>query len=98
MLELGEFSESMHFEVGVHAARSSLEKLYLIGDYSKYVLEGALSAGFDEKNIFINENPNAPEITAEQIHAHSNDELILFKASRKIGLERIIDILKKAEK
>lgn len=98
MLELGEFGESMHFEIGVHAARSSLENLYIIGEYSKYVLEGAVSAGFDKDKVFINENPNAPEITARQIRENSFGELILFKASRKIGLERIIDILKKAEK
>lgn len=98
MLELGEFSENMHFEIGVHAAKSSLENLYLIGEYSKIVLEGAISAGFDANKVFVNENTNAPEITAADIRTHSSDELILFKASRKIGLERIIDILKKAEK
>ena len=96
MLELGNLSADMHFEVGAHAARSQLENLYIFGEYSKYVYDGAIAGGFDKSRIFINEDADAPEITANDILRHSSDEKILFKASRKMRLERIIDILKKA--
>ena len=96
MLELGDFSADMHFEVGVHAAGSSLENLYILGEYSKYVYDGAIAGGFDKNRIFINEDPEKPEITAKDILTHSSNEKILFKASRKMRLERIVDILKKA--
>ena len=98
MLELGAFSENLHFEIGFHAAKSNLENLYLVGNFTKYIYDGALAGGFDKNKIFINESSEAPEITAAQILLHSPDEVILFKASRKIKLERIIDILKKARK
>ena len=98
MLELGDFSEDMHFEIGLHASKCELDNLYVIGSYSNYIYEGAVAGGFDKNKIFINENPNIPETTANQILNHSSNEVILFKASRKIKLERIIDILKKVKK
>ncbi len=98
MLELGGFSEDMHFKIGFHAASANLEKLYLIGEFSRHIANGAIAGGFDKNNVFINEDAENPEITASQILRYSNDGVILFKASRKIKLERIIDILKKAQK
>ena len=98
MLELGDFSEELHYKIGLCASKSGIDKLYLIGAFSDSVLHGAVAGGFDKNRIFINEDAQQPEITAEQILTHSKDEVILFKASRKIRLERIIDILKKAEK
>lgn len=98
MLELGEFSEALHYKVGFHAAKSGLERLYLIGEFSNCISEGAVAGGFDKNKIYINHNADNPEATASQILTHSANEVILFKASRKIKLERIIDILKKAQK
>ena len=98
MLELGDLSEELHFKIGYRAACSDIKNLYLVGEFSKFILEGALAGGFDKERIFINENAENPEITAAQILKYSSDEVILFKASRKIKLERIIDILKKALK
>ncbi len=97
MLELGDLGKKLHFEVGALAAECRLDKLYLIGDFSKDMYNGAVSGGFDKNRIFINEDAQAPEITADQIIRHSSSEVILFKASRKIRLERIINILKKAQ-
>lgn len=98
MLELGEFSEGLHYEIGLHAASANIESLYLIGEYAKYIFEGAVAAGFDKNKIFVNENPADAQKSADDILKHSSNEVILFKASRKIKLERIIDILKKARK
>ena len=98
MLELGDLSQSMHFELGTHAAHSSIERLYIIGNFSKHVFDGAVAMGFDKNRIFINEDINDPETTAKQIQKNSHSETILFKASRKVRLERITDILKKAQK
>lgn len=98
MLELGDLSEKLHFEIGLHASKSDLENVYLIGAFSTYIYDGLRKGGFDERKIFVNEDAENPEITARQILKHSSNEVILFKASRKIKLERIIDILKKAQK
>lgn len=94
MLELGEYAEKLHFEIGRLAASKKLTHLYLFGKYSRYIKDGALSMGFDESSIFVNEDTESPEITANAIKRHSSGEVILFKASRKLKLERIISILK----
>lgn len=98
MLELGDFSRELHFKIGLTASQCGLDKLYLLGAFAKDVYNGAVCGGFDKNRIFVNEDAESPEITAEQIRNHSSSDVILFKASRKIKLERIINILKKAEK
>jgi len=97
MLELGNLSEELHFKTGLYASSCGLDKMYLIGKYAKSICKGAVFGGFDKSRIFVNEDAENPEITAEQISEYSHDEVLLFKASRKIKLERIINILKKAQ-
>lgn len=94
MLELGEFSEKLHFELGEAIADAHLSQLYIFGRYAKDVMAGAISRGMSEDIIFINENTDAPEITAEQIRTHSADGTVLLKGSRMLKLERILEILK----
>ena len=94
MLELGKYTERLHYNIGVLAAKSKINFLYLFGEYSDFTKNGALSYGFEEKNIFVNYDTQKPQITAEAIKLHSKNEVILFKASRKLRLERIINILK----
>lgn len=94
MLELGEFSDELHFELGVAAANAGISKLYLIGEKSNSVKKGALIHGMSEETVFINEDPNDPQKTAMQILKNSDNETILLKGSRKLRLERIIEILK----
>ena len=74
MLELGEFSDKLHFDLGMAISEARLSHLYLFGKSAKIVKEGAVNGGMSEDNIFINENISAPHITAEQIHENSNNE------------------------
>lgn len=94
MLELGEFSDKLHFDLGMAISEARLSHLYLFGKSAKIVKEGAVNGGMSEDNIFINENISAPHITAEQIHENSNNETLLLKGSRGMRLERILEILK----
>lgn len=94
MLELGDLSESLHKKIGEMAAKANLSKLYIIGKYAKFIKTGAVEHGFSEDRIFINESPDLPEITADQIMQNSTSDTILLKASRRLKLERITDILK----
>ena len=94
MLELGEFSEKLHFELGEAIADAHLSHLYLFGHYAKDVMAGAVSRGMSKELIFINENTDAPEITAEHIRTHSDGGTVLLKGSRMLKLERILEILK----
>jgi UDP-N-acetylmuramyl pentapeptide synthase len=75
-----------------------LDRLYAFGKYALFTAEGALQGGMSESAIFVNLDLERPDITAEQIiEEHESGEVVLFKASRKTGLERVIALLKKWE-
>ena len=94
MLELGGESEKLHRMVGKAAYEHKLSSLYLLGKYAKHIANGAISAGFSADRIFINENTDAPDISVEQISEnHLESELILFKGSHRLRLDRIADVL-----
>ena len=96
ILELGCNTEAIHREMGAVAYRSGIERLYLFGVYSHSTALGAIAAGMREENIFINTDTTLPQRTADDIlSTHKKNEIILFKASHKVNLSRITDILKK---
>lgn len=94
MLELGNFSAELHFQAGKKVAEFGFNKLYLFGKESINIAHGAICGGMRDECIFINENIDDPQITANQILNSYDGEMILFKASRKIKAERIFDCLK----
>ncbi len=97
MLELGDMSETLHRNIGFAAARAGLFHLYAFGNYAEIIKEGALIGGMKEDCIFTNTNLDDPWTTAKHIRMHSSCETLLIKASNKINLKRIKEILKKTE-
>ena len=94
MLELGTHSERLHRKLGKAVYEYGFRNLYTFGPYAKLIADGALEAGMNKENIFINSNASKPEITANQIINNKiKDEIILFKASHSIHAEKIIDLL-----
>lgn len=95
ILELGEDTERIHREIGAMAYKFGLCKLYLYGSYSVFTAAGAKEAGMPEQNIFTNTDTENPDKTAKDIiENHSENEIILFKASHKLNLPKIIDTIK----
>lgn len=93
--ELGDKSEEIHRNIGAYAAKARPHRLFIIGEYVNAILEGALSCGMKEENIFVNNSLSAPKTTAMQIAKNCTDgELILFKASHRADLGRIVECLK----
>ncbi len=93
ILELGEFSESIHRKIGEMISPYVFTNLYLYGSFVRHIMLGALAAGFSIERIFCNFSDNI-NYSAAKILANSVDnEIILLKASRKLKLERIIDII-----
>nr|MBQ8890326.1 UDP-N-acetylmuramoyl-tripeptide--D-alanyl-D-alanine ligase [Clostridia bacterium] len=98
ILELGDSAYYIHRSLGLYAASLGLERLYAFGKYALFTAEGALQGGMSESGIFVNLDTERPDLTAEQIiEEHKAGEVVLFKASRKTGLERVIALLKKWE-
>ncbi len=94
ILELGSYSQAIHFSLGKAAAELCFERLYVFGEFSLDVKAGAVSIGFPEEKIYINRDITAPEITARQILSTvKNGELLYAKASHKLDLARITNLL-----
>lgn len=51
MLELGEKSGELHFQIGKIAAEYNISRLYVYGDMASEIVKGAQYAGFAQKNI-----------------------------------------------
>ena len=97
ILELGDMSEKIHFELGKTVAKYNFYNLYLFGKYSKNIFYGAKEANFPSERLFLNEDTSRPDVTASQIKEnHIKGEIILLKASRRIKLERILDFFQKS--
>lgn len=98
VLELGEQSETIHKKIGYDAARLGISHLYLFGKYAECTASGALTAGMARECIFINTDLSSPYTSMSQIKDnHYAGEIILFKASHKLRLDKIADLIKKEE-
>ena len=94
MLELGKDSQSLHENLGFIVAKHGFKNLFTFGKAAIHIAKGAQNFGMKEEHIFINENIDAPEITAMQIKSVcQDDELLFFKASHATHAERIFDFL-----
>lgn len=87
MLELGDDSNKMHTEVGEMVAKSDIDILICCGKEGKYICEGARAVGHKHSEYFADK----AELTAALKSIIKVDDAIIFKASRGIRLEKVID-------
>jgi UDP-N-acetylmuramoyl-tripeptide--D-alanyl-D-alanine ligase len=87
MLELGEYAEAKHREIGAIAASANLTKLVLVGVLARFIGDGARQAGF-RGEIYLYDDPLAART---QLSAAEAGDAILIKASRGVALERIME-------
>ncbi len=91
VLELGDYSEEIHYKIGRAIAKSGAKKAFLVGKYADCVAKGAMSIGMSRENVFIHyETDNLDMLSLDVINRHTKDAPLLIKASRKIRLERIL--------
>ena len=99
VLELGDNAISIHENIGREAALHKLDHLYLYGEYASVTAKGAIDAGMNPDSIFTNTNLSAPDTSIGHIRKyHFKNELILFKASHKLRLDKIADMITKEER
>lgn len=90
--ELGALTEDIYRKIGRTIALYNISNLYLIGNCSISVADGAILGGLDKSKIHINPIPSDSEKSINQIQSHHlNNELILFKASHSLRLDKIAD-------
>ena len=92
MFELGDFSEKLHKEVGTEFYKNKIDKLYLIGNYSKFIGEEAEKEGYKKENIFYFENKD--ELFNNLKNNLKSGDVILIKASNGMKLFEIAEKLK----
>ncbi|MBI5238227.1 MAG: UDP-N-acetylmuramoyl-tripeptide--D-alanyl-D-alanine ligase [Deltaproteobacteria bacterium] len=92
MLELGGISNAAHEEAGRLAAKTGVDILVAVGQWSKALSEGALEAGL---------KPDAVFSFADKLEAQGavsgllrQGDTVLVKGSRAVGLEFIVDGIK----
>ena len=94
MLELGARASSLHKEIGNAVASAGIDRLYAYGEHCEDIALGALLGGMDKSKIFKNKDILRPQVTAKQIADNQVSGYVLFKASHKVNLNNILDILK----
>jgi UDP-N-acetylmuramoyl-tripeptide--D-alanyl-D-alanine ligase len=84
MHELGEASDSEHAALGQLAADCGISHLVIVGDLARPALETAVNAGVQA--VWLPEIAQANDYIGQKVAA---DDVLLFKASRSEGLERL---------
>ena len=90
MAELGAFTEAAHAEAGRLSADYGIDRLVAIGKWAGPTAEAARAAGLPEVTEFPDVQRAAPEVK-KMVRA---GDLVLLKASRASGLERISEALR----
>lgn len=86
MLELGEMSEELHRKVGEMAVSANPDMIFCYGEQSEYIAQEAEKAGI--KTYHSNDKNILAKAVSEYVQ---EGDAILFKASRGMKLEEIIN-------
>ena len=96
MRELGDYSKQLHMEIGTLVASRHIDYLVTFGREAEIIALGAINHAFKPDNISINTNTEAPAAAAKVIfELAKHGDAVLFKASRAVRLERVIEEFKK---
>ena len=92
MLELGEFSQQKHYELGRFIYEIGIDLIITVGNMAEYIVKGAVSAGMDSNNALHYSNK---EVAFSEINKiiKENDS-ILVKGSRGMKMEAFVDFFR----
>lgn len=93
MAELGVHTAAAHREVARGAAELGVERLIAVGRWAQETVEAARSAGLQD----VIEFPDVPTAARSIKRLVQPRDLVLLKASRSVGLERIGEALREAD-
>ncbi len=88
MLEIGKYAIEAHESIGQIAAKV-FDILITIGPRSKFIAEAANKRGMAKKNIFSFDEADEAKLEVQKLI--KKKDLILVKASRAIGLDRVVE-------
>jgi UDP-N-acetylmuramoyl-tripeptide--D-alanyl-D-alanine ligase len=93
MLEIGKYSMQAHEAIG-RLSEKTFKILITVGPRSKFIAQGANKAGMAKKNIFSFDTvEDVLPVIGKMIR---KKDLILVKASRGIGLDRVVEKIRQS--
>ncbi|WP_051348659.1 UDP-N-acetylmuramoyl-tripeptide--D-alanyl-D-alanine ligase [Peribacillus kribbensis] len=93
MSEQGVLMEEAHLDVGKFVATKGVSQLFTYGNFSKYITEGALSAGMGEDKAKHYTGLNRKKLHKAIIEAVEPGTIILVKGSSKQNLFETVEFL-----
>ncbi len=95
MRELGDYSKQLHMEIGTLVASRHISNLVTFGREAENIALGAINHAMKPENISVNTNTeNVKNVAKIIFNMLGAGDAVLFKASRAVRLERVIDELK----
>ncbi len=95
MRELGDYSKQLHMEIGTLVASRHISNLVTFGREAENIALGAINHALNPESISINTNIENADDTAKAVYGMLRPgDAVLFKASRAVKLERVIEGLK----
>lgn len=89
MLELEEYSESLHRELGIYLKESSIDLVIAVGEFAQTIADGALSQGYPQDQIYVTTDHQSATDCAQRVL--QKGDVVLLKGSRRVGLEEVFN-------
>ena len=91
MLELGQRSAELHFNIGKYIALEEIDVIITVGEMAKNIYDGARTYKHGIKSIHCASNSEAADAVISEL---SDESCVLIKGSRGMHTEEIVKILK----
>ncbi|UCC66374.1 MAG: UDP-N-acetylmuramoyl-tripeptide--D-alanyl-D-alanine ligase [Deltaproteobacteria bacterium] len=92
MWELGAYAPQAHTEAGRLVKEKGVALLFLLGEFSRYVAQGATDAGMNPKAIFIGKDHQG--LSHQLARSLKKGDCVLIKGSRIMKMEKVIEDLR----
>ncbi len=98
MRELGAETRVLHEAIGEFVAQKKLDKLFTYGVAASFIASSAVSCGMKQSDVFDNPDITDPLASGKAILGElKKGDIILFKASRAMAVEKILSYLRENE-
>ena len=89
MLELGDFTEEAHRQIGEKVKELSIDLLIAMGEKAPLVVESAIRHGFEPKRARVVESHSEAISILKEVA--QNGDWILVKGSRRMAMEKVVE-------